>query len=239
MRAKEACDLLNISITTLKRWVQQGKLRASLDERGRLVYWEDDVYKMIGRKVLRSNWSVLYVRVPSRSAEHRRQMKEQIEILTEHALKRGHAVDKIYEDYCPATEWSYAERPGIWNLMKDVLDKKILTVFVESRDRIATLGWEMLPFIFKHYSVETIVMNKGLPRKIHAEELSNDIAHLIQESAAIIKGDKITVSDKVKIPSNKRLRTEPKLDPRTWKDKVDLDKMDTKHQVRNDLSDLL
>ena len=239
MRATEACDLLNISHSTLKRWAKQGKIRSSLDERGRLVYWEDDVYKMIGRKVLRSNWTVLYVRVPSMRTEHQIQMKEQIEILTQYALKNGHSVDKVYADYCPSTEWSYEKRPAIYEMLQDIMDKNVLTVIVESKDRIAAVGSEMLPFFFKHFAVETIIVNRGIPRKIHSDELASDLTHFLSEVAATIKGDRVVTSNRVKIPKKKKPQTEPKIVPQTWKDKSDVDKIKKKPSVRNDLSDLI
>ena len=239
MRATEACDLLNISISTLKRWAKAGKIRASLDHNGRSMYWEDDVYKMAGRKLLRSNWSVLYVRVPSSRADHCIQMKEQLEILTEFAMKSGHAVDKVYADYCPSTEWNYTRRPAVYELIKDIHDKKVLTVFIESKDRLAAVGAEILPFVLSQYKVEVIIMNKGVPRKIHSDELAEDLTHLLTDVAATIKGNKVITSNKIKIPRKKLSQTEVNDIPATWKDESVVGRLKEEPKVRNDLSDLL
>lgn len=237
MRAKEACDLLKISHSTLKRWSARGIIRSELDYRDRLVYYDDDVYKKMGQKLLRSSNTVLYCRVPGRYKKHQDQMTEQEEILTSWALKDGRKIDKVYRDYCPSTEWSYADRAGIWELIQDVIHRQVSTVIIESRDRIAAIGWEMIPYIFKQYNVETIVINKGRPRRIHKDELKDDVAEMLTKVAATVNGGNVKINERLDIPA--KPTSAPKIKPVVFPEKEIYELNKSKPSQLDDLSDLL
>jgi predicted site-specific integrase-resolvase len=235
MKATEACELLSISISTLKRLAKKGEIRTSIGANNHNIYWDDDVYRLLHHKVLRSNWTAVYCRVPGRNIEHQDQMTEQEEIVTEYAVKNGLGIDKVYRDYCASTEWSYQERPGIWELLKDIMDRKVAVVVIESRDRLAAIGWELWPFILKHYQVETVVVNKGRARRLHKDELIGDITEMLTKASASVKDQNVVVSDRISIPP--KPKREPEIDPRVFPEKTIYESR--RPTLRDDLSDLI
>jgi predicted site-specific integrase-resolvase len=53
----EALQVLGCSISTFKRYVKAGKIR--FDKIGnRYMYWDDDVYKLRGKHLIREHWTV-------------------------------------------------------------------------------------------------------------------------------------------------------------------------------------
>lgn len=229
MYTDEAIDILNISYKTLIRRVKDGTIRATKNGK-KLVLFEDDVYKLAGKVLLRSNWITLYVRVSKDTRDKRAKMAEQIERLTDWAIQNGYTIDKVYEDYCPSTEWRYGVRTGLWQLVNDCMSRKVHTVIVESVDRIATNGWEMFPVIFKKYGIDLVVINKGRARKEFLDEASEDIARYMENASADIKNGQIKV-DQVKFKRAVKHNKKPEREE-LWPEKV-------VPSPKDDLSDLI
>jgi len=153
MKAKEVLALLEISRSTLCKYVKQGKIKAKRLPSGRYEYEEDSVYALLGRGKARKD--VIYARVFSLNQEA--ELKKQVELINQYCLAKGITVGDVYEDIGSGLDFN---RPAFRRLIKEVLEYKIRKIFVLYKDRICPFCFDFLSDILKHFGAQIIVLNE-------------------------------------------------------------------------------
>ena len=218
MTAAEAMRVLKCSRNTVRYWVQKGRIRFTKMPNGRVVYWDDDVWALVGRKVIRENWTVAYVRVSGTTESHAKEMQEQKIRVANWCAKRGLKLERVYEDVCRATEWSWDKRPGLHEMMRDIIENRVICVVCESHCRMGRLGWEMFPPMFKYFGVEMEWMNTAIERPEWIQEQEEDLKYLLSR-AGVERLDKLAGDLYPKLtPPYKRKKPHPGKIVPTWKD---------------------
>jgi excisionase family DNA binding protein len=182
MWIKEAAEVSGLSVSTIVRRIKDGRIRSTKMPNGKWMCWDDDVYALIGRKLIRENWTVLYTRVNGTTESSQRLMKEQQELLLNWCLQRGMTVDKVYEDWVPSTDFRVERRPGIHALLQDIIKKRVSVVIVETSDRLARVGFSLFPALLRYYGVELVVVNKAIQKEAYLKEQEGDLAFLLQQA---------------------------------------------------------
>lgn len=182
MYTKEALQLLGISLNTLKGWAAKGRVRYYRADDGRRVYNDDDVYSMIGKKVAKDNWIAAYYRVAGTTESDRRLMAEQQGLVHQWCAARGLSVDRSYEDWAPSTEYSLQERPGLHLLLQDIIQKRVSAVVVETPDRLARIGREIIEQLCRYYGVNLCYVNKAIQRPEYLAEQEGDLVRLLERA---------------------------------------------------------
>lgn len=230
MWAKEAMEVLGCSYNTLKAWSKKGRIRYSEDAKGRKMYWDDDVYALLGKRLVRDNWAVAYCRVTGTTESSRRLMLQQQQRVRNWCLQRGITIDKLYDDWAPATDFSLDWRPGLHELIQDVIKKKISVIIVETPDRLARVGWELFPAWFRYYGVEVVVIDSAISIPEYQQEQERDLANLLLK-AGVSRIDQLG-AEVLPVPKKKEKREHPgKITP-NWEDKPE-------EPTKRDLSDLM
>jgi len=197
---------------------------------GYINYWDDDVYALLGKKMIRSNWTVAYCRVSGIGMESRKLMLEQQQRIRAWCLQRGASLDKMYDDWAPATDFSLDSRPGLHELIQDVIKKRVSLIIVETPDRLARVGWELFPAWFKYYGVEVMVIDQAISIPEYRKEQEQDLANLLLK-AGVSRLDQLG-ADQLPVPRKKEKRQHPGKIVPDWEDHPDA------YQDR-DLSDLM
>jgi len=104
MLVREVMKVLGKSYATVRRWADRGRIRTTKLENGHIMYWDEDVWKMVGKKISKENWVTLYCRVGGTTESDRKLMAEQQRLLHLWCTARGLVADQIYEDWAPSTE---------------------------------------------------------------------------------------------------------------------------------------
>lgn len=182
MYTKEALQLLGISLNTLKGWAAKGRVRYYRADDGRRVYNDDDVYSMVGKKVAKDNWIAAYYRVAGTTESDRRLMAEQQGLVHAWCAARGLSVDRSYEDWAPSTEYSLQERPGLHLLLQDIIQKRVSAVVVETPDRLARIGREIIEQLCRYYGVNLCYVNKAIQRPEYLAEQEGDLVRLLERA---------------------------------------------------------
>jgi predicted site-specific integrase-resolvase len=211
MYIDEALELLGITYNTLKGWAKQGKVRRWKEDGGRWIYNDDDVYSMIGKRISRESLVTLYTRVAGTTESDQRLMAEQQKILHGWCSARGLAVDRIYEDWAPSTEYSLEERPGLHLLLQDIIQRRVSAVVVETPDRLARIGRELIEQLCRYYGVQLVYVNKAIQRPEYLAEQEADIYRLLQK-AKIDRLEDVGV-EKLPKPSKPKLKDPGKIVP--------------------------
>lgn len=200
MRANEVMRLLNISKMTLYRWTRtKDKQGNSIEPKIRYTrisdrffdYNEDDVYGLLGRRYKKNNWTVVYARVATDSKTNREELDEQLNRMHLWAMKQGLKVDKIYVDKCSSLEFSRNVRKGLHSLIYDVVKKNVDTVLVESPDRIARFGFELLMQMFRYYKTKIIFVNDNPINPLYKNEVAVELKGAIEKIEKMYKNQNI------------------------------------------------
>lgn len=229
MYADEALELLGISYNTLKGWAKQGRVRRFKQDGGRWIFNDDDVYAMIGKRVSKESLVCVYSRVTGTTESDRKMMAEQQSLIHQWCAARGLSVDRSYEDWAPSTEYSLDARPGLHLLLQDIIQKRVEAVVVETPDRLARIGRELIEQICRYYGVQLVYVNKVIQRPEYLAEQEADLYRLLQKAKVDRLGE--VGVDTLPKPSKPKLKDPGKIVP-DWEG-VPLPK------TSRDLSDLM
>lgn len=211
MLIKETMKVLGKSYATVRRWADKGLIRTTKLDNGHIMYWDEDVWAMVGKKIAKDNWVAVYYRVAGTTESDRRLMAEQQSLVHAWCAARGLSVDKSYEDWAPSTEYSLQERPGLHLLLQDIIQKRVSAVVVETPDRLARIGREIIEQLCRYYGVQLCYVNKAIQRPEYIAEQEKDLVRLLERAKIDRLGDlgdglpkpkKPTLVDPGKIVSN-------------------------------------
>jgi predicted site-specific integrase-resolvase len=211
MYANEAIDLLGCSYNGLRKWGSTGRIRRFKNEKGQWIYNDDDVYAMIGKRVSKESLVCVYTRVAGTTESDRMLMAEQQKIVHAWCAARGLSVDRQYEDWAPSTEYSLEERPGLHLLLQDIIQRRVSAVVVETPDRLARIGRELIEQLCRYYGVQLVYVNKAIQRPEYLAEQEADIYRLLQK-AKIDRLEDVGV-EKLPKPSKPKLKDPGKIVP--------------------------
>ena len=182
MWIRDAAKAANTSISTIVRRVKDGTIRSTKLPNGRIMCWDDDVYALIGRKLIKENWTVVYSRVNGTTESSRKLMQQQQATILQWSLQRGLKIDKVYEDWSRSTDFRVERRPAIHQLIQDIIKRRVSVVIVETPDRLARVGFEIFPLLFRYYGVELIVLNSAIIQPEYQKEQESDLQFLLQQA---------------------------------------------------------
>jgi predicted site-specific integrase-resolvase len=182
MYSNEAMDLLGCSYNGLRFWGNTGRIRRFKDDRGKWVYNDDDVYSMIGKRITRDLWVTTYSRVAGTTESDRRLMAAQQETIHRWCAARGLSVDRAYEDWAPSTEYSLETRPGLHLLLQDIIQRRVQAVVIETPDRLARLGVELVEQVCLYYGVQLVYINRAIQRPEYLAEQEQDLLRLLKKA---------------------------------------------------------
>jgi len=172
MKAKEVLKILQVSRQTLTAYVKNGSLIVRKKTNGYYDYDEDSVLKKAGitpeRKI------VVYARVSTQ--KQKADLQNQIDTITKYANNNGYSVSKVYSDI--ASGISY-DRGQFIELLNDVIARKIKTVFVENKDRLTRVSFNMWKDLFKQFGCDLVAINDVVNPKTEEAEIFSDIISLL------------------------------------------------------------
>ena len=172
MKAKQVLKILRITRPTLCLYVKNGRIKATRLPNGQLDYDEDSVLQAAGLSTERI--SVVYARVSTQ--KQKRDLQNQIDTVVKFANENGFQVKHVYSDV--ASGLSY-DRGEFQQLLDDIISHKIKHVFVENKDRLTRVSFDMWRELFKNFGCELIAVNEVLNPKTDEEEIFSDIISLL------------------------------------------------------------
>ena len=173
MKSKEVLKILQITRQTLTSYVKQGKIKTVKKINGFYDYDDDSVFKAAHISANRN--CVIYARVSTQ--KQKKNLENQIKILTDYAISNGYKIDEIYQDI--ASGLSY-DRGEFMKLLKNVIERKIKTVFIADKDRFTRISFDMWKELFNDFNCEIKVVNESENTDENSEkEIFSDIISLL------------------------------------------------------------
>lgn len=172
MKAKEVLKILQVSRQTLTNYVKNGSLVVRKKSNGYYDYDEDSVLKKAG--ITPEQKVVVYARVSTQ--KQKADLQNQIDTITKYANNNGYSVSNVYSDI--ASGISY-DREQFIELLNDVIARKIKTVFVENKDRLTRVSFNMWKDLFKQFGCDLVAINDVVNPKTEEAEIFSDIIALL------------------------------------------------------------
>jgi predicted site-specific integrase-resolvase len=188
----KAAKALGVSISTLRRWEQEGKIKP-IPRRNDIEHRRYDLSKIkpeLSRTLSKNQTTIVYARVSSR--DQAQDLKRQIELL---------------ELYCASQGWSYEVmsdlgsgmnyyKKGLKRLLNEMLAGNIHRLVITHKDRLLRFGAELIFAICEAKEVEVIILNKGEEGRFE-EELAKDVLEIITVFSARLYGSRSLKNQKL------------------------------------------
>ena len=179
-KPKEFAELLNVSVLTLQRWDNAGKLKAFRTPTNRRYYTYEQYQKYMG--ITSSNKkTVIYTRVST--SNQKDDLKKQVEFLKQYVNAKGIIVDTVIEDYGSGLNYNRKQ----WNkLIDECMTNEISTIIITHKDRFVRFGFDWFEKFLNKFGVKFIIVNnESLSPQ---EELVQDIISILHVFSCKIYG---------------------------------------------------
>lgn len=181
LKPKEMSKLLNVTVKTLQRWDNSGKLKAHRNPSNRRYYYYEQYLAYIGELNNDKGKVVIYTRVSTRNQKD--DLKNQKEFLKAFANGRGLIVDEILSDIGSGLNYNRKK----WNkLLDEVSEGKISKVIIAHKDRFVRFGFEWFERYLKKNGVELLLVNNE--EMSLQEEIINDIISILHVFSCKVYG---------------------------------------------------
>ena len=172
MKANEVLKILKVARPTLTKYVKDGRLKVTLLSNGFYDYDEDSVFSLA--KISTNRKCVVYARVSTQ--KQKKDLENQISVITEYANKNGYQVDKVYSDIASGLNY---DRKSFKEMINEIIERRIKCVFIKDKDRLTRVSFEMWKQLFKNFNCELIVINETQNNEYEEKEIFADIISLV------------------------------------------------------------
>lgn len=175
-KPKEFAELLHVTVRTLQKWDNAGKLTAFRTPTNRRFYTHEQYLEYMGNLtetvVENQKKVVIYARVSS--ANQKDDLKNQISFLRQFVNARGTIVDEVITDIGSGLNFKRKN----WNqLIKRVMNAEIKQIYIAHKDRFVRFGFDWFKNLCFENGTEIVVVNN--------DELSPE-KELVQDLTSII-----------------------------------------------------
>lgn len=179
-KPKEFAELLNVSVLTLQRWDNTGKLKAYRTPTNRRYYTYEQYQNYMG--ITNSNKkTVIYTRVST--SNQKDDLKNQVEFLRQYANAKGIIINEVIEDYGSGLNYNRKQ----WNkVIDECMTNEIGTIIITHKDRFIRFGFDWFERFLNKFGVKFIIVNnESLSPQ---EELVQDIISILHVFSCRIYG---------------------------------------------------
>lgn len=172
---RDACDILQIDPTTIRRWEKDGKIKCiRLQNRYRRVP-ESEINRILGRQSARK--SCIYARVSSNDQKG--------DLVTQ--VKRLRDFSRESEVFSDIRSGMRFKRKDFLRLLDMIEDDAVSTIYITHKDRLARFGFDLMERICEIHGTEIIEIDNEEMLSAN-EELTRDLISIISSFSARLYG---------------------------------------------------
>lgn len=170
-KPKEIAKKLNVTVRTLQRWDNEGKLPAKRSPTNRRYYTDDQLMQYLGEPT-DNRKTVAYARVSTYNQKD--DLKDQVSFIRQYANAKGIILDEVITDIGSGLNYNRKK----WNqLLYNVEQNKIKTIFITYKDRFIRFGFDWFNRFCNEHNTKIIVLNN--PDTSPDKELVDDVISII------------------------------------------------------------
>jgi predicted site-specific integrase-resolvase len=180
----KVCEMLGVSINTIKEYSNTGKLKEVRTIGGHRRYLLSDIHKLQGKEAEGNTFirACCYCRVSSNDQKQHGDLERQKLRVLEYCSKQGYIVDHIFVEVCSAMKAIRPKLNKVYNLVKN---HEIDVVVIEHKDRLARFMFDVFKKFFLSHNVEIVIVEQDLPKSFE-NELVTDIMSLMTSFTATL-----------------------------------------------------
>jgi len=187
----EASRVLGVSISTLRRWEKEGRIKPDARTRGGQRRYKLSSILTHIKGDTNNRITIAYARVSSDD------QKEDLE-----------RQEKVLEMYCASKGWDFEiisdlgsginyNKKGLKKLINLILNDKIDRLVITHKDRLLRFGAELIFALCESKEVEVVIINKGENVSSFEEELAKDVLEIITVFSARLYGKRSNKNKKL------------------------------------------
>ena len=174
-------EWLNVTVKTLQIWDKKGTLKAYRTPTNRRYYTEEQYLKYIGQSDENGRKTVAYARVSTNGQKD--DLKNQIDFIRKYVNAKGIILDEIVTDIGSGLNYKRKK----WNeLLDEVMDNQIETVYITYKDRFVRLGYDWFETLCRKHNTEIVVLNNV--ETSPDQEIVDDIASIVHVFSCRLHG---------------------------------------------------
>jgi predicted site-specific integrase-resolvase len=183
---KIAAQRLGVTLRTLDRYIEQGKLSPYKNRvNGRLYIDSDQILYLLGSRVPQDRLVIVYCRtapIPDSGAagiSSQTRLKEQVDRVEGYCTARGIRVDEVIQEVRRANRLD-DNAPGLNKILDLVLRKKVSTLIIETPDRLARfLAWDLIERVLIYHGVDIHIIQPKANRQEFVDEIKEELVDII------------------------------------------------------------
>ena len=183
---KIAAQRLGVTVRTLDRYIEQGKLSPYRNRvNGRLYIDSDQILYLLGSRVPQDRLVIVYCRtapIPDSGAagiSSQTRLKEQVDRVEGYCTARGIRVDEVIQEVRRANRLD-DNAPGLNKILDLVLRKKVSTLIIETPDRLARfLAWDLIERVLIYHGVDIHIIQPKANRQEFVDEIKEELVDII------------------------------------------------------------
>lgn len=187
----EAAKVLGVSICTLRRWEQEGKLIPERTKGGHRRY---DLSKLRPEQFHQADdgnrITIAYARVSSH--DQKADLERQKQVLELYCAQQGWTFE-IVADLGSGMNY---HKKGLQRLLNEVIAGNVGRLVITHKDRLLRFGAELVFAICEAKNVEVVILNKGEDTTFE-EDLAKDVLEIITVFSARLYGSRSRKNQKL------------------------------------------
>ncbi|PNK10557.1 IS607 family transposase [Cylindrospermopsis raciborskii] len=177
---------LGVSVKTVRRWADSGKLRFERSPSGHRRFYLADIKRITPRDFnqLEDRVTINYARVSS--SDQKEELTRQIQVLEAFSGANGWQIETIYD---LGSGLNYNKK-GLQKLLKRILQGDVGRLVLTHKDRLLRFVSELVFAMCEEYETEVVIINKSTEETTFEQELVTDMIELITVFSARLYGSR-------------------------------------------------
>ncbi len=187
----EAADKLGVSVKTVRRWSDAGRLRCERTPSGHRRYYTSDIIRMTTKPAKEERKTLVYGRVSSH--DQKDDLVRQTEVLSQFCVAKGWEYEVIID---LGSGLNYKKK-GLKKLLKLILTNQVERIVLTHKDRLLRFGSELVFAMCEEFQTEVVIINKTKEDSTFEAELVRDMIELVTVFSARLYGSRSRKNQKI------------------------------------------
>ncbi len=182
----DAAQQLGVSVITLRRWADSGKIRSERSPSGQRRFFLADIKRITPRnfKQLDDRVTINYARVSSH--DQKEDLVRQVQVLEAFSAVNGWQFETI-QDLGSGLNYN---KKGLQKLLKRIMQGDVGRLVLTHKDRLLRFGSEIVFAMCSEFETEVVIINKTNEEVTFEQELVTDMIELITVFSARLYGSR-------------------------------------------------
>jgi excisionase family DNA binding protein len=178
----KASEMLGVSISTLRRWEEEGLLIAERTPGGHRRYDSAKLTRFINKKE-NKRLTIAYARVSSN--DQKEDLNRQIQNIETYCIANGYQF-KTIQDLGSGLNYN---KKGLNEMIELICSNEVERIVINYKDRLMRFGYELFEEFARYHEVKIEIINLT-EDKTYEEELVEDVLSIITEFSSKLYGSR-------------------------------------------------